>query len=633
MKNKIIGLAIGVIIMIFGTASVAAASSCSYTWTDCTARCGSLPSYPTFEKEACLTTCTDEDQQNLENYNACLDQEASVVDEPAVDEPAVDEPAVDEPVVNEPAVDEPVVAEKGLIENIVGTVKITRTNKRVVTAKDGFTLSEGESIETGDNSQVTITLKDGSQIQLRSNSKFNYLGEDSISKNFELSFGWIKASFEKILLKRFTIRTPTAVLSIRGTELMLTYDEDTQITELNLIDGDVEFTPTSTNKTSEYSAGDTVTIDENGKIQVSTLTESDWTDLEKEFEIEDSATIIPFSDVLSTHIHIEGITYGQNHKIFEGYSDGTFKPDNPVNRAEFTKIVVNAIYPGQASGAGCFPDVKDEWFAEFVCFAKGKNILGGYPNGTFQPVNNINFSEGAKIIVNAFGIDVDTSDPIWYKPFIEELGLRRAIPTTITGFGQLMTRGEMAEIVYRLLEKVTDKPSQTYSILESLESGELDIPEVLDSLHVWYENQNLAFKIKQLATWQVQESDVEGLPVVYFISPATGEGDFQEMVNVIVEDLSANPMTLEEYSDYSLTQLKEIFPNFTQLSLNSANLGNQNAKKIVYTVSSEGVVQKVMQIWTVIGQKAYVLSFNTVESLYGDFEKDVEDMIASFEFL
>jgi hypothetical protein len=175
-----------------------------------------------------------------------------------------------------------------------------------------------------------------------------------------------------------------------------------------------------------------------------------------------------FPDVPATHPHIEGIEYGQANGILDGYGDGLFRPNQSINRAEFTKIVMNALFKAEISGGNCFPDVTDDWFAPFVCTAKLKTILGGYPDGTFKPGQTISFAEAAKIIVNAFNIEVSTDTEVWFKPFIEALGVRRAIPLTVNQFGHDMTRGELAEIIYRLLEEVTDKPSQYY---ESIETG------------------------------------------------------------------------------------------------------------------------------------------------------------------
>ncbi|MBU3928069.1 MAG: hypothetical protein KKB74_09715, partial [Bacteroidetes bacterium] len=41
----------------------------------------------------------------------------------------------------------------------------------------------------------------------------------------------------------------------------------------------------------------------------------------------------------------------------------------------------------------------------------------------------------------------------------------------------------------------------------------------------------------------------------------------------------------------------------------------------------------VMQLWTIIDQTAYVLSYGAMESTYDDFEEDAKSIIDSFEFL
>ena len=59
------------------------------------------------------------------------------------------------------------------------------------------------------------------------------------------------------------------------------------------------------------------------------------------------ATTIPtpisnaeFIDVPTTHTNYIAITSLEDYGIIEGYSDGTFKPDKSVNRAEFLKIIL-----------------------------------------------------------------------------------------------------------------------------------------------------------------------------------------------------------------------------------------------------------------------------------------------------
>lgn len=197
-----------------------------------------------------------------------------------------------------------------------------------------------------------------------------------------------------------------------------------------------------------------------------------------------------FSDTSTGHANSDAIEYVKTNGIVSGYPDGTYRPDSTINRAEFTKIIVNARYKSdiidnciQANinsdwSYTFFPDIaKDAWYAKYICVAKTHNIVQGYPNGFFEPSSYINFAEAAKIIVNTFGYSV-AGDEVWYKPFTERLSERNAIPTTITAFNNRITRGEMAEMIYRLKANISDKPSATYN---SIQNGhQADEPTVDD---------------------------------------------------------------------------------------------------------------------------------------------------------
>lgn len=176
-----------------------------------------------------------------------------------------------------------------------------------------------------------------------------------------------------------------------------------------------------------------------------------------------------FSDVSTSHSNYDAIEYVESQGIVSGYTDGSFKADASINRAEFTKIIAGAVIGDIGALKNCFPDVREEWFARFVCQAKSKGFIAGYPNGQFGPGNNINFAEAAKIISNAFGYEVSTTTP-WYKGYVEKLGDLKAIPTDIAGFEAKLTRGQMAEMVYRIKAKITNKSSKSYNQLAGLGS-------------------------------------------------------------------------------------------------------------------------------------------------------------------
>ncbi len=182
-----------------------------------------------------------------------------------------------------------------------------------------------------------------------------------------------------------------------------------------------------------------------------------------------------FPDVSSDYPFHDAIEYVQSNGIVSGYPDGTYRPDTVILRSELTKIIVGATIDASEidncmlNNASIFPDVQpDEWFAKYVCAAKVKGIVGGYPDGTFRPGNTITFVEAAKIISAGFGYESDEND-IWYKGYVESLSDKHAIPPTIRRFAKTISRGEMAEMIYRLKTE-QQEASMSYGSLLAAES-------------------------------------------------------------------------------------------------------------------------------------------------------------------
>jgi hypothetical protein len=167
------------------------------------------------------------------------------------------------------------------------------------------------------------------------------------------------------------------------------------------------------------------------------------------------------------HDYWQAINYLNQHGIASGYDDDTFRPNQLINRAEFTKIIIESRFSDeQIFGANCFSDVANEWFAKYVCTAKREGIIDGYSDGTFRPSANINFVEAAKIIAPTTWT-TNLPDQLWYYPHVKILSDNYNIPSSIQSFGQHIKRGEMAEMIYRQLENITTKLSKSLYDLDS----------------------------------------------------------------------------------------------------------------------------------------------------------------------
>ncbi|MFA4891704.1 MAG: S-layer homology domain-containing protein, partial [Candidatus Gracilibacteria bacterium] len=180
----------------------------------------------------------------------------------------------------------------------------------------------------------------------------------------------------------------------------------------------------------------------------------------------DTATDTVFSDLSAGSPFFDAINYVKTEGIVSGYDDGTYKPDNQINRAEFVKIIADAVFTEDQISActptKTFSDVStSDWFYPYICAASNNGVVNGYPDGSFNPGSNINFAEASKIIVSAFGYEVPSKD-VWYQSSVEKLEEFKAIPGTVYSISKNISRGEMAEMVYRLKEEITDKSSMSF---------------------------------------------------------------------------------------------------------------------------------------------------------------------------
>lgn len=184
------------------------------------------------------------------------------------------------------------------------------------------------------------------------------------------------------------------------------------------------------------------------------------TEEEEEYEEESLPEDIDdlFTDVTEVHPNFPAISFVRSEGIVSGYENGTYLPDEPINRAEFTKIIIEANFTRQAIDA-CdeelpFSDVNpDDWFFAYVCMAYKYEVLDGYPDGTFRPANLVNFAEASKIVINAFAIDIDPGfeEGAWWRKFVLTLAGIGGLPSTFTDPNQSLTRGDMAEIIFRVM--------------------------------------------------------------------------------------------------------------------------------------------------------------------------------------
>lgn len=170
-----------------------------------------------------------------------------------------------------------------------------------------------------------------------------------------------------------------------------------------------------------------------------------------------TGAIVSFPDVPPNHPYTAAIRWAKEQGIIQGYPDGTFRPDSRINRAEFLQVLLFSRYPAErvrAAAPARFPDVRpSDWYSPLVGFATERGIVKGYPDGTFRAASAITVAESLKIVVTEYNLQTRTMvarDAPWYMTYAVAANDEGILPPTLREAGQLLTRGELAEMLYRL---------------------------------------------------------------------------------------------------------------------------------------------------------------------------------------
>lgn len=198
-----------------------------------------------------------------------------------------------------------------------------------------------------------------------------------------------------------------------------------------------------------------------------------------------------FSDVPLDHWAYGAVEYLKEKGIIQGYSDGTFKPDKGVNRAEAAKIIIAPLVSAEELAVyaeSVFDDIpRGTWFLPYVEVGRQRlNVIDGPPKKTaFKGESPVLKVEFFKMLLLAHKIDPvgsyneiklplssDVANPDeWFYPYV-----RYAITASMTMIGQdgllqpgkQLSRGEVAALTHRFL--MYKEGRRTQALLSETES-------------------------------------------------------------------------------------------------------------------------------------------------------------------
>ncbi len=179
-----------------------------------------------------------------------------------------------------------------------------------------------------------------------------------------------------------------------------------------------------------------------------------------------------FPDVSSGSPYAVAISALADMKVINGNPDGTFAPDRTVNRAEFLTMLYRAkAMTTSTPSAPCFTDVPTSaWFAPVICDAATKTYVSGYKDGSFKPQQAVNRVEALKMLFTVHGLSQqgspeatasalaypDLTASAWYMQYVSAAFRLHILPVpgvsaTLFGPDQPLSRAEAAAYIYNAI--------------------------------------------------------------------------------------------------------------------------------------------------------------------------------------
>ncbi|MDA1208407.1 MAG: S-layer homology domain-containing protein [bacterium] len=196
-----------------------------------------------------------------------------------------------------------------------------------------------------------------------------------------------------------------------------------------------------------------------------------------------------FSDVPEDHFAYTAIEFLKKNDVIGGYDDGTFKPSQAVNRAEALKMITAPLLTSEQLATVTetpFSDVpSDAWFLPYVEAARQNEIIDGPPKKTsFNGDKPVLKAEYVKMLIRAYQEDensfseirlplsTDVANPEdWFYPYMRFALSSSMVSINTSGMllpGKQLTRGETAELLYRLIQY--RQGNRTQNLLTSAEN-------------------------------------------------------------------------------------------------------------------------------------------------------------------
>lgn len=117
-----------------------------------------------------------------------------------------------------------------------------------------------------------------------------------------------------------------------------------------------------------------------------------------------------FSDVAKGKWYNRAISTLANAGIIKGDPAGTYRPGDPITRAEMAAII--ARFGDFKEGGKTFSDISGHWAQKYIELAASNGWINGNPDGTFKPNDNITRAETVAMINRVLNRQTESNDDL-----------------------------------------------------------------------------------------------------------------------------------------------------------------------------------------------------------------------------
>jgi len=146
----------------------------------------------------------------------------------------------------------------------------------------------------------------------------------------------------------------------------------------------------------------------------------------------------------------------------------------------------------------------------------------------------------------------------------------------------------------------------------------------------WKSVDNINYSIQYPDNWDFDNSGQMGTSFIVFSKQSSGQDQFRENVNLLIQDLTGHNINLDNYVEISEGQIKTMITNGNLLESKRVSSKKPEFHKMVYT-GDQGIFKlKFEQYYWVLNDKAYVLTLTTEVDQFNNFKDMGEKILNSF---